>query len=389
MRFGCAASLVHNLARSLSRLCDQAEAQLADRPDLVLVFVSAHLEDDAPSVVSQLCRRYPSAVLAGCSAEGVIGQSVEYERQPAVSLALGKLPGVHLVPLRADAEDLAHPQAAADWMDNLHPPPADKPRFLLFGDPFSVPIDDLLKMFDHRYPKRAVLGGMVSGCEAPGQSVLILDDRVYRDGAVGVALTGGLRFTTVVSQGCRPIGERLVVTEAHNRVIHKLGGVPAMQKVRELLQNLSGDELAMARQSLFVGRVINEYKREFKRGDFLIRNILAGDPNSGAILVGDDIRVGASIQFHVRDATSADEDLREMLSAITTQDRPAGALLFTCNGRGTRMWPQPNHDVSVLQEICGPVPLAGFFAAGELGPLNGRNFIHGHTASIGLFYAQS
>ncbi|MBI4580926.1 MAG: FIST C-terminal domain-containing protein [Planctomycetes bacterium] len=386
MRFASAATLVQDLDRETIELCGQTEAILGDnRPDLVLAFFTPHFEDEADRIAGVFTRRYPTAVFAACSAEGVLGADAEHERVPAMALWLARMPGARLHALRAGTEDLSSPQAAHKWIGKLGPKPAEAPTFLLFADPFSVPINAVLQLFDVTYPQRPVLGGMVSGCEGPGQAVLILDDQVYREGAVGIAVSG-VDVRTVVSQGCRPLGERFVITQCQRNVIQQLGGKPALQQLRDLLRGLAGEDLMLAQQSLFVGLVINEYKERFKRGDFVIRHLLAGDPQSGAIVVGDEVRVGMSMQFHVRDERSADEDLRELLVAARERGAPAGALLFTCNGRGTRMWSEPNHDVAVLRDICGPVPAAGFFAAGELGPIDGRNLIHGHTASIGLFY---
>lgn len=389
MKFGSACARVEDLGRTVTEVCDKAHAQLdGAEPDLVLVFITSHFEDESPALALRLTQRFPSAVVVGCSAEGVLGPQGELERVPSVSVLLARLPGARLTPFRADAEVLTGPEGAHAWIDSLRPPPSEpEPTFLLLADPFSVPINSVLKLFNQSFRGRPVLGGMVSGCEGPEQAVLILNGEVYRNGAIGIRITGGVDVRTVVSQGCRPLGSRFVITKGQRNVIQQLGGKPALVQLRTLLGQLSGDDLVLAEQSLFVGIAIDERKDQFKRGDYVIRHLLAGDPNSGALMVGDEIRVGTSVQFHVRDHHSADEDLRTLLASTGRSDAPAGALMFTCNGRGTRMWREPNHDVSALNDVCGPVPLAGFFAAGELGPVEGKNFIHGHTASIGLFYA--
>jgi small ligand-binding sensory domain FIST len=386
MRFGSACVLAQDLDQAVGQISDEAESQLhGNRPDLVLVFITSHFEDQSDALVRTLVGRFGSAVVAGCSAEGVIGTNAECERMPALSVLVASLPGAHVHPFRASPQDLARPQEAHGWIRNLLPDDSEgPPSFILLADPFSVPISALLKLFNQSFPGRPVLGGMVSGCEEPEQSVLVLGRDVYRSGAVGLRITGDLEIHTVVSQGCRPVGDRFVITKGQKNVIQQLGGKPALQQLRDLLRQLSGNDLVLAEQSLFVGLAIDERKDKFGGGDFLIRHLLAGDPNSGAIMVGDEIRVGTSVQFHVRDARTADDDLRQRLTAARVP--AAGALLFTCNGRGTRMWSKPNHDVTVVNEICGPLAVAGFFAAGEFGPVEGQNFIHGHTASIGLFY---
>ncbi len=386
MKFASAVDLVHELDRDVDAICARAERDLGEPADLVLAFFTSHFEDDAERLSAILSRRFSGALVVGCSAEGVCGRDIEHERVPAMSVMLARLPGVKVQPFRAGPEDLSSGQAVQNWIGSLGVSAEQAPTFVFLADPFTVPIKAVLHLFDIAYTGCPLLGGMVSGCEGPGQAVLILNGQVHRDGAVGLAITGAVEVRTVVSQGCRPVGERFVITRARDNVIEQLGGKPALHQLRNLLKNLSGDDLVLAQRSLFIGMVINEHKGEFKRGDFVIRHLLAGDPNSGSIVVGDEVRVGSSIQFHVRDEHSADQDLRELLESALSAAPPAGALLFTCNGRGTRMWDEPHHDASVLGEICGTAPMAGFFAAGELGPIDGRNLIHGHTASIGLFY---
>jgi small ligand-binding sensory domain FIST len=229
---------------------------------------------------------------------------------------------------------------------------------------------------------------MASGSQVPRGNQLILDGETFPDGAVAMLLKGGVRVRTVVSQGCRPIGRTMIVTKAENNVIRELGRRPALDTLREMFHELSEDEQRRMQDGLHIGRVINEYQGSFQRGDFLVRNVMGAD-DSGAIQITDLIRVGQTVQFQVRDARSADEDLRaHLLHARDQTSRsapPLGALLFTCNGRGTRLFDQPDHDVSLIHEVLGPIPVAGFFAMGEIGPVGGQNFVHGFTASIILF----
>jgi small ligand-binding sensory domain FIST len=232
-----------------------------------------------------------------------------------------------------------------------------------------------------------VVGGMASGGMGPGANQLFLGSRALTSGAVAVLIHGAVRIRSIVSQGCRPIGDHYVVTQANRNVIQELGGKPPLAHLQEFFPKLSAADQMRIQQGLFVGRVINEYKDRFERGDFLVRNVIGADPGSGAIGIGDLIRAGQTVQFHVRDAQSADEDLRQLMATARSgrASSPRGALLFTCNGRGTRLFLHPNHDAGVIREYCGDIPTAGFFAQGELGPIGGRNFIHGFTASVVLF----
>ncbi|HKB14819.1 MAG TPA: FIST C-terminal domain-containing protein, partial [Planctomycetota bacterium] len=234
-----------------------------------------------------------------------------------------------------------------------------------------------------------VIGGMASAARGPGGNRLVLDDAIFPTGAVGALLDPEVVSGTVVSQGCRPVGQAYVVTRATENVIHDLAGIPALDRLREVVSTLPAEDRDLVQHGLHVGRVIDEQQADFGRGDFLVRNVMGADPEAGDIAIGDVAEVGATVQFQVRDAASADEDLRALLEREAKEREaspPAGALLFTCNGRGTNLFATPDHDASMVRRIAGAIPLAGFFAAGEIGPIGARNFLHGYTASLALFY---
>jgi small ligand-binding sensory domain FIST len=200
-------------------------------------------------------------------------------------------------------------------------------------------------------------------------------------GAVAVLLSDDVPVTPVVSQGCRPIGQPFTVTNAKQNLVLELAGQPAMQRLQELVLAADEDERELMRQGLHLGVVVDEHKLDFSRGDFLVRNVLGADRNNGAIAVGELVQVGQTVQFHVRDANAADEDLRALLNSVEGD----AALLFTCNGRGSHLFGVPNHDAGVVDDLLGPLPLAGAFCAGEIGPVGGKNFLHGFTASLAVF----
>jgi small ligand-binding sensory domain FIST len=226
-----------------------------------------------------------------------------------------------------------------------------------------------------------VIGGMASAARAPGGNRLVLDDAVHQDGAVGVLLPATTVCGTVVSQGCRPVGQAYVVTRATDNVIHDLAGVPALDRLREVVSALGPDERELVQHGLHVGQVIDEQQATFGRGDFLVRNLMGADPEAGDIAIGAVTEVGSTVQFQVRDADSADEDLRQLLSG----QRGDAALVFTCNGRGSHLFGEADHDARLVHEQVGRGAVAGMFCAGELGPVGGRNFVHGYTASVVLF----
>jgi small ligand-binding sensory domain FIST len=224
---------------------------------------------------------------------------------------------------------------------------------------------------------------MASAAQGPGGNRLVLDDRVLDHGAVAVMCSKDVPVRAVVSQGCRPVGQPFTITRAERNVVYELAGQPAMSRLQDLAAGLDNAERDLLRQGLHLGVVVDEHKLDFRRGDFLVRNLLGGDQRTGSLAVGEAVEVGQTVQFHVRDAEAADEDLRALLSGV----EGAGALLFTCNGRGTRLFGAPDHDVTVIDDLLGPVPVAGAFCAGEIGPVGGRNHLHGFTASLAVFGA--
>jgi small ligand-binding sensory domain FIST len=295
---------------------------------------------------------------------------------------------VDLVPFHLGLEETSEGYTLLGWPDALQDAEPGRAAVLILGDPFTFPTDVFLQDMNEAHRGVPVVGGMASGTRGPGECRLLLGDRVVNQGAVGVLLRGDVGLRCLVSQGCKPIGRHMVVTKAHDNVIAEVGGKSPLRQLQELWPTLSQDDQAlMQRGGLHVGRVINEYQGEFRRGDFLIRNVLGLDQESGSLAITDRVRVGQTVQFHVRDAATADEDLQSLLQQerSTHEKRPAGALLFSCNGRGTRLFGQPHHDAGAVRSQLGPLPLAGFFAQGELGPVGGQNFIHGFTASLALF----
>jgi small ligand-binding sensory domain FIST len=258
---------------------------------------------------------------------------------------------------------------------------------LMICDPFTFPADGLLAHLNQQRPGAVVMGGMASAALAARQSRLFLDDRVRPGGAVGVHLPGA-DVHSLVAQGCRPVGDAYIITRAEGNVILELGGRSPLVRLQDMASALSSRDQELLARGLQLGVVIDEYRDQPGQGDFLIRGVVGADPESGAIAVGDEIQVGQTVQFHVRDAESADEDLRRALareSAALGGRSPAGALLFTCNGRGSRLFAGPDHDAGLIATMLGDIPLAGFFCAGELGPVGGQNFLHTFTASIALF----
>jgi small ligand-binding sensory domain FIST len=377
-----------------SRAAAEAREPLAGSPpSLAVLFVSPHFLGTAEALLDAVRGELGPVPLIGCVAESVLGGSREVEGDPAVSLWLAAGAG----PVETFDMEFVRTSAGgvfSGWRFDHEAPEAHDahhagPRgmHLLLCDPFTFPADALLQHLNRDVPGTLVMGGMASGGLPAGESRLFLDGTVRSSGAVGAWLAGA-EVHPLVSQGCRPVGSPYTVTAARENVILELGGRPPLERLQELAVALPERDRELLGRGVHLGKVIDEYRVDLHRGDFLIRGVIGVDAESGAMAVGDEVEVGQTVQFHVRDADSADEDLREALDrelAGLHGRRAAGALLFTCNGRGSRLFSEPDHDAALLAKMLGEVPVAGFFCAGELGPVGGKNFLHGFTASIAVF----
>ncbi len=355
-------------------------------PDLAFLFISRDQAEQFDEIAAAAVEAIGCRCLLGCTGETIVAAGEELENGPAISVWCGVLPAAELTPFHVQFERTPDGVVCTGLPANPGGGRESSTMFL-FGDPWSCAVDALLDHLADELPGVQLLGGMASGGTAPGENLLYLNRERVPNGGVGVLLTGGPHIGSVVSQGCRPLGETYVVTKANQNVIHELGGKPALVRFEELFATLNGRDRNLVQRGLHLGIVMNEYQARFGRGDFLIANVMGADRDSGAIAIGNLVRTGQTVQFHIRDAETADEDLRYLLGGYLA-DRaapPQSALLFSCNGRGTRLFAEPNHDAGVVQELCGPLPLAGFFAQGELGPVGGKNHIHGFTASLALF----
>jgi small ligand-binding sensory domain FIST len=363
-------------SQAVGEAVGQAVEQLAEeRPDLVVMFTSPHHVGAFEDIASSVRALLDPSVLLGCSAESVIGGPREVEGGPALSVFAARLPETVLRPVRLEVVSTPDGPAMVGWPDQ------PSGSLLLLADPFSFPTDTFLDRVNEDLPGLKVVGGLASAAARPGGNRLVLDAEVSDRGAVGVMLDGGVEVRTLVSQGCRPVGKPYVVTKAERNFIYELGGKPALQRLQETAAAASEDERELMRRGLHIGCVVDEQQLEFGRGDFLIRQVMGADQRTGVIAVGDVVDVGRTVQFQVRDAASADEDLRHLLG----ETKADAALLFTCNGRGSRLFGVPDHDAAAVEDVIGPLPLAGCSCAGEVGPVGSRNFLHGFTASLALF----
>ncbi len=384
VRIAVGVSTAPDARQAAGEAAAHARDELAgEAPSLAVLLASRSHADQAAEVLNAVHDMVGPPALIGCIAQGIVAGKHEIEDGPAVAvwLATGLAAETFQMDfVRTGSGGLLTGHQFDRSAHDLH---------LLLPDPYTFPSSLLVEHLNTDLPGTTAVGGVVSGGRGPGDTRLLRDHDVLTSGLVGVRLPGsdGIRGTPIVSQGCRPIGDPYTVTGADGALITELGGRPPLQRLREIVERLPNDEQELVSRGLGIGIVVDEHLATPGQGDFLIRGLLAADASTGVIEIGDAVQVGATVQFQVRDAAGADKDLRLAVERAVAElpGRPVGALLFTCNGRGRRMFGVADHDASTIEELLGEIPLAGFFAAGEIGPIAGRNALHGFTASMALF----
>ncbi|MCX5658777.1 MAG: FIST C-terminal domain-containing protein [Planctomycetota bacterium] len=412
LKFASALTDHPRAAEAADRLSAELSERLAGPADLVVFFVTPHHAGLIGEIHQRLAEALKSRVVLGLTTQGVIGLRREIESGPAISALAATLPNVGLHAFGAAQPDWPAlvddpaamataflPPRAPNAMNATSQPASEQsssdiaaPRAMIFlADPFSTPLGTILPALHNALPGLPVIGGLASGGRRAGENRLLLNGDVFDSGALALTFSGPIDVRTTVSQGCRPLGRPLVVTRCQRHIVQQLGGHNALSVLGELVKSLSPEDRELiGNQGLFVGRVVNEYKDRFGRGDFLIRNIVGVDQEQGYFAIGDPfLRVGQTIQFHVRDERTATEDFELLLESQRVEGPAAGALLFTCNGRGSHLFTRPNPDAETIAQSMGDMPLAGFFAAGEIGPIGDQSFVHGHTASLAVFRPRS
>jgi small ligand-binding sensory domain FIST len=378
----CAASLLGQLG--------------GETPDFAVVFASSHYQqnyDAIPELVRhELGSDAGAPLVLGCSGGGIIGNGQEVEQRPALSITAASLPAVTVTPFHIASDALPDLDAGpSSWQELLKVSPSDSPQFVLLADPFSFPVQNLIMGMDFAFAGAAKIGGLASGGQQQGGNALFLGNRVHRSGAVGVALHGNITIDTVVAQGCRPIGQPMRITQSRQNMLESLDGETPLNVLRSLFPTLSERDQGLMRNSLFLGVVMDEFIDEPQQGDFLIRNVMGMDDRSGSLAIGEMLKEGQMVQFHLRDADTSAQDLAAVLDRYAGDNREnqvQGALLFSCLGRGQYLYGRANHDTDLFRDKLGAVPLGGFFCNGEIGPVSGTTFLHGYTSSFGIFRAR-
>ncbi len=401
-----------SLEAAIAEVVATVQQSLSTTPDLGIVFISSAYASEYPRLVPLLLEQLPFQVLIGCGGGGVVGigdrgESLEIEANPALSLSVASLPGVKMYPFQITQKTLPDLDSSpSHWCELMGVDPQENPSFILLADPFSAQITDLLQGLDFAYPSSVKVGGLASNGAMGGPSGLFYyasgdsGSSLYREGTVGVALSGDITVKTIVAQGCRPIGQTYQVTQGQRNVILQIAefgqtttegeSQPTLVALRNLLHTLDESDRVLAQNSLFVGLARDEFKTDLHQGDFLIRNLIGVDPNVGAVAIGDRVRPGQRLRFHLRDARTSEEDLDVLLGRYQLEQQSGrsavGALMFSCLGRGEGLYGKPHFDSRLFQSHLGDIPIGGFFCNGEIGPVAGGTFLHGYTSVFAIFY---
>jgi len=359
-----------------------------DQINLVLAFVGSDFADSYSLLPNMVADEFPGAVFIGCSGNGVIGNAKEIEHRPGFSLSAAVLPDVAIQSFHVmdgdlpDGDDSPH-----KWEELIGVKANGKPDFIILADPFSMRGQNLVKGLDYAFPGSTVIGGIASGGRQPGENALFLNQEQISEGMVGVALHGNVRIDTIVAQGCRPVGDLMRITKCDRNILEELDGQQPFEILGELYSKLSEKDRKLFQNSLFLGVVMDHFEDDPSIGDFLIRNVLGADQEKGVISIGEMLQEGQIVQFHLRDSQTSSENLTEMLQSYDynpSNEEGAGALLFSCLGRGSYLYGKPDHDTDLFIERVGDLPLTGFFCNGEIGPVGESTYIHGYTSAFGI-----
>ncbi|KAA3611650.1 MAG: hypothetical protein DWQ01_06050 [Planctomycetota bacterium] len=365
-------------------VAQQVVQEIGAHPDLALLFVTGHHEAALPDVLKSVRNILGPCPLAGCTASGVIGGGREIQEGPAIALWCARLPNtrVQAYKLQYEPEESGEGGYIRGWLDCSR-----EASVVLLADPTTLPAEPFLTSLRKEGRVPYIIGGL-AGASAPSAPVhLFHNEELLTGGAVGLVFEGRAQLQPVVSQGCRPVGQPFRITRSEENLIYELERNPAFEALNQVLLALDDRDRMHFQMGPQVGLRAVEAAAQGEVGSagFLIRPVVAVDPESGTLAVGGAVEEGTTLQFHARDQDSAHRELESLLELSTAlSPEVAGALLFSCHGRGTHLFREADHDIGLIRRYYPKLPASGMFAGGEIGPVCGQPYIHGFTASIGL-----
>ncbi len=354
-------------------------------PDLLLMFASTAYSNHYPELVREAYYGAQAGCLVGCSARGVLAGDDSREAEPGISLLALWLPGAELVPVRLHQEmqdTLVDPMLWFDLHD-LHPD--DVEGWMVFAEPYRMDVHETVKNLRARYPDTPMVGALASTTRNDRQMWIFIDDHVYDEGGVALAIKGPYRMEVIVAQGGEPVGQAWTITGVDRNRITTISNRPALEVLKETIATLGGKQ--GDDPPVLIGFPMNEYQDTFQRGDFVVRGMLGVDEQSGSLLVGSIPRVGQTVQFHLRDPHAATEEAAWILGNLAAQfDREnlVAGLVCTCKGRGKAMFGSEDHDAVAIRDAFPRLPVAGMFSFGEIGPIKGVPALNGFAMSFAV-----
>jgi small ligand-binding sensory domain FIST len=368
---------------SVVEFAESLRNELGTNASLAFLFVTQEWRPHLEETLELVRLHGHVSHVAGCSGSGIIGSRKEVEQQPAISALLLSLPTESFSVFEITENDADASTGPDSWHAFTQLTGKDLTSWIVLANPYFTGAEDWLAEWSVAYPGIPTIGGLASARNS--ETFLLHDGKVSQGAALAVALKDGFGIRTLVSQGCRPIGDAVPITKVEDNLILEIGNLPAYQALEAAFFSIPAQERLAVQNNLFLGLAATEYVEDFQQGDFLIRNILGADPKAGAVAVGAYPRGGQTVQFQLRDFRSAHQDLVTVAERAKTEASNAfGILLFSCAGRGKGLFGVTDHDAMVLADTFGDLPLAGVFCNGEIGPVGGRPFLHGYTASAAV-----
>jgi small ligand-binding sensory domain FIST len=391
MKWASHLSTQNNIEACVAESVEAILSQMGGKSvDLTIIFVSPQFKDKYEEIPKLIRDRIISGHFLGCSGGGIVGGGKEAEQQAAFSMTCANLPDVEIKGIHTDTMKLPDQDTAPSvWREWLGVDVEKNPSFIFLADPFSFQGEEFLAGVDFAYPNSGKVGGLASGAQAQRGNALYLNDKIYNNGLIGLALSGNIGMDTIVAQGCRPIGEPVKISKCDGTLLTEMDGQPPLELLQSVYEGLDENDKSLVQTSLFLGIEMDPLKDNPQQGDFLIRNIMGVVREIGGIQVGTLLREGQLVQFHLRDKVMSAEDLKLMLTRYKANKNfknTSGALLFSCLGRGQYLYGKLNHDSDMFRDHIGDIPLGGFFCNGEIGPVGKTTFLHGYTSSFGIFH---
>jgi small ligand-binding sensory domain FIST len=372
---------------SVIEVAESLRTELGTNASLGFLFVTQEWRPHLEEVLELVRLHGHVSHVAGCSGSGIIGRRKEIEQQPAMSVLLLSLPAESFSVFEITENDADASTGPESWRAFTGLTAKDLTSWIVLANPYFTGAEDWLAEWSLAYPGIPTIGGLASARNS--ETFLLHDGTISQAAALAIAIKDGLVIHPLVSQGCRPIGDAFPITKVEDNLILEIGNLPAYQALESAFFSIPAQERLAVQNNLFLGLAATEYVEDFQRGDFLIRNILGADPKVGAVAVGAYPRGGQTVQFQLRDFRSAHQDLVAIAERAKNEvSNPVGILLFSCAGRGKGLFGVTDHDAMVLADTFGDLPLAGVFCNGEIGPVGGRSFLHGYTASAAVLCAR-